>query len=78
MPGVKPQHHEIDVKTLTPQFFATLLDHSFLKTFFTFRELDVFCDDMKNYHSPGCSSSSEGNRYPGWRSHRISNGPHKP
>ena len=54
----KPQHHEIDTTKMTPQDFAKLLDHSFLKTFFTKRDLDVFCDDMKNYSLKYCSVSS--------------------
>ena len=55
---VKPQHHEIDVTKLTPEAFAKTLDHSFLKTFFTKRDLDIFCDDMKNYSLKYCSVSS--------------------
>lgn len=55
---VKPQHHEITDLNLSPQEFARTLDHSFLRTYFTDRDLDIFCDDMKNYFLKYCSVSS--------------------
>jgi len=58
MANIKPQHHEIDTTRMTPKEFAKTLDHSFLKTFFTNRDLDIFCDDLKNYCIKYCSVSS--------------------
>ena len=54
----KPQHHEFPERIWTPEEFAKTLDHSFLKTYFTKYDLDVFCDDMKNYGLKYCSVTS--------------------
>lgn len=55
---IKPQHHELTDFNLKPQDFAKMLDHSFLRTYFTCRELDIFCDEMKNFYLKYCSVSS--------------------
>ncbi len=44
-----PKHPEITDFNFPAKEFAKLLDHSFLRAYFTTKDLDVFCDDVKNY-----------------------------
>ena len=52
------KHPMITKEHFTPDEFAELLDHSLLKTYITQKDLEIFCDDLKEYHIKYCSVNS--------------------